>query len=163
MGPTCNPGPDPPAPASITAPHDSPAMTPTPASDPSTVTLQPRFWVPLGVMGLGGCCLVLLPIWAGAPILALVVTLFGVFLMVQAFLLRLQFSDEALLVLRRQSVIREFPYGEWINWRVFWPPLPVLFYFREQASVHLLPMLFDANVLREQLQQRLNPGVPPAP
>jgi len=30
-----------------------------------------------------------------------------------------------------------------------------LFYFREQRSIHLLPILFDAATLREQLDQHL--------
>jgi hypothetical protein len=29
----------------------------------------------------------------------------------------------------------------------------VLFYFREQRSIHLLPVLFDATTLREQLNR----------
>ncbi|MFM7314541.1 MAG: DUF3119 family protein [Cyanobium sp.] len=28
----------------------------------------------------------------------------------------------------------------------------MLFYFREQRSIHLLPVLFDASTLREQLE-----------
>jgi hypothetical protein len=51
----------------------------------------------------------------------------------------------------------------WIGWRVFWPAVPVLFYFREQRSIHLLPMLFDATMLRSQLEQRLDPPAPQAP
>jgi hypothetical protein len=31
----------------------------------------------------------------------------------------------------------------------------VLFYFRERQSIHLLPVLFDATALREQLARRL--------
>jgi hypothetical protein len=33
--------------------------------------------------------------------------------------------------------------------------VPVLFYFREQKSIHLLPVLFDATALRQQLETRL--------
>jgi hypothetical protein len=32
----------------------------------------------------------------------------------------------------------------------------VLFYFREQRSIHLLPVLFDATSLREQLDHHLS-------
>ena len=32
----------------------------------------------------------------------------------------------------------------------------MLFYFREQRSIHFLPVLFDASTLRQQLQQRLS-------
>jgi hypothetical protein len=90
------------------------------------------------------------------PWAALIVSLFGLFLLVQSQLLRLQFSDDALLVWRGDAVLRTFPYSDWLGWKLFWGPLPVLFYFREQRSIHLLPVLFDANTLREQLQQRLS-------
>jgi hypothetical protein len=32
----------------------------------------------------------------------------------------------------------------------------VLFYFREQRSIHLLPVLFDATALREQLNSHVS-------
>ena len=114
--------------------------------DPSQgVILAPRIWLPLAVVLLGLACL-LLNLW-----LALVVSLFGLFLLIQSQILRLQFSADALLVWRGDTVLRRFPYSEWLSWTVFWPPLPVLFYFREQHSIHFLPVLFDANTLREQL------------
>jgi hypothetical protein len=97
------------------------------------------------VVLLGGASLAL-NLWA-----ALVVGLFGLFLLLQSQLLRLQFSAEALLVWRGASLLRSFPYSDWLGWRLFWQPLPVLFYFREQRSIHLLPVLFDATTLREQL------------
>jgi hypothetical protein len=80
---------------------------------------------------------------------------FSSFLLVQTAVLRLCFSEDALLVLRAGKEIRRFPYNEWLAWRVFSPALPVLFYFREQGSPHLLPVLFDATALREQLARRL--------
>ena len=52
---------------------------------------------------------------------------------------------------RGASLLRSFPYSDWLGWKLFWQPLPVLFYFREQRSIHLLPVLFDATTLREQL------------
>jgi len=116
----------------------------------SGVVLAPRPWVPLGVVLLGLAALAL-NAWA-----ALIVSLFGLFLLVQSQLLRLQFSDDALLVWRGETVLRRFPYNDWLGWKLFWGPLPVLFYFREQRSIHLLPVLFDATTLREQLQQRLS-------
>jgi len=120
------------------------------------VTLAPRVWVPLGVVALGLALLPVAPRWGGVPALALLVSLFGLFLLLQSQLLRLQFSEEALLVWRQQSLLRRFPYAEWLGWKLFWGPLPVLFYFREQRSIHLLPVLFDATTLREQLTQRLS-------
>lgn len=120
------------------------------------VTLAPRVWVPLGVVALGMALLPVGPRAGGVPWLALLVSLFGLFLLLQSQLLRLQFSEEALLVWRQQSLLRRFPYAEWLGWKLFWGPLPVLFYFREQRSIHLLPVLFDATTLREQLTQRLS-------
>ena len=100
---------------------------------------------PLGVASLA------LSVWA-----ALVVGLFGLFLLLQSQLLRLQFSAEALLVWRGASLLRSFPYSDWLGWKLFWQPLPVLFYFREQRSIHLLPVLFDAATLRQQLEQHVS-------
>ena len=114
--------------------------------------LQPRFWVPLGVVGLGLACGLL------SWIAAAVVVLFGCFLMLQTVLLRLRFEAEALVVTRSGDEIRRFPYSDWMGWRVFWPAVPVLFYFREVKSIHFLPMLFDANALIEQLTTRIGPS-----
>ncbi len=119
--------------------------------DPSQGTiLAPRPWLPLAVVALGIGCL-LLNLWA-----ALVVSLLGLFLLLQSQLLRLQFSAEALLVWSGQQVLRRFPYSEWLGWKLFWGPVPVLFYFREQRSIHLLPVLFDASALREQLNSHVS-------
>ena len=119
--------------------------------DPNQGTiLAPRPWLPLAVVALGIACL-LLNVWA-----ALVVSLLGLFLLLQSQLLRLQFSDEALLVWSGNTVLRRFPYSEWLGWKLFWGPVPVLFYFREQRSIHLLPVLFDATALREQLNSHVS-------
>jgi len=125
----------------------------------SDVTLEPRFWVPLGVTLLGPACLVLQPLWPGVRWLTLALVLFGGFLLLQARLLRLRFTDTDLEVWRGEQRIRSFPYAGWLGWTLFWPALPILFYFREDQSIHLLPVLFDAGTLREQLQQRLAPEV----
>jgi hypothetical protein len=130
------------------------------------VTLEPRFGVPVGVILLGGACLGLLPLWGGARWLALIVALFGLFLALQAAQLRLQFADAELLVRRNGAVIRRFPYAAWQRWRLFWPAFPVLLYFREERSLHLLPVLFDATALAERLRHhmaRLGESAPAAP
>lgn len=130
----------------LSSPVNSPGTAGSPLPDPAQgVILAPRPWVPLGVVLLGVASLAL-SVWA-----ALVVGLFGLFLLLQSQLLRLQFSAEALLVWRGASLVRSFPYSDWLGWKLFWQPLPVLFYFREQRSIHLLPVLFDATTLREQL------------
>ena len=84
------------------------------------VILAPRPWVPLGVVALGLAALALNP-W-----LALGLSLFGLFLLVQSQLLRLQFAADGLRVWRGESLLRHFPYSEWLSWTLFWPPLPVL-------------------------------------
>jgi len=58
-------------------------------------------------------------------------------------------------VARQDTLLRRFPYSDWLGWTLFWPGLPVLFYFRDQKSIHLLQMLFDARVLQQQLQARM--------
>jgi hypothetical protein len=122
----------------------------------ASVVLAPRFGVPMGVVVLGLACLALVPLWPAALWLALAVSLFGVFLLLQAAVLRLEFNGEALLVWRQQTLLRRFPYEAWLGWRLFWPGLPVLFYFRERQSIHLLPVLFDAATLQAQLELRLS-------
>lgn len=142
--------------------------TPPPASaatdaaiDTDAVVLSPRAWVPLGLLALGAAVLGLRPLWSAALWAALAMGLMGLFLLLQTALLRLRFAADALLVSRGDTVIRRFPYDAWIGWRVWWPALPVLFYFREQKSIHLLPMLFDATALRQELERRLPAPSPP--
>lgn len=127
----------------------------TTTDPPDTVVLAPRFWLPLGVVVLGLAALPLAWLWGPALWIALVVTLFGLFLTLQSVLLRLAFSSDALLVWRQDTLLRRFAYADWLGWKLFWPALPMLFYFREQKSIHLLPVLFDATALRQQLEARL--------
>jgi hypothetical protein len=129
---------------------------------PAPVVLPPSYGVSLGVVALGAACLALLPLGTWALWLALAVSVFGLFLVLQTALLRLEFDGEALVVRRGGEPLRRFPYAAWLGWRLFWPALPVLFYFREERSIHLLPVLFDAAALREQLHRQL-PGLSPAP
>lgn len=129
----------------------------------SGVTLEPRYWVPLGVIALALALwllrsLLTIPWWSAAPL-----ALFGLFLAVQTRQLRLQFCDDELLVRRNATVIRRFPYIAWLSWRLFWPGLPVLLYFREERSIHLLPVLFDAGSLRERLEQHVGDRGPSSP
>lgn len=136
---------------------------------PAAVLLAPRFWVPLALL-LPGLLLTaaaflwhspgpgLLPPLLPLLVPALLLTLFALFLLLQAALLRLRFDAEGLQVLRGGRAIRTFPWALWIGWRLFWPGLPVLFYFREERSIHLLPMLFDADGLRSQLERHVGPA-----
>jgi len=131
-----------------------------------SVTLTPHYGVALGVVVLGAGCLGLWPLWPGAPLVALVISGFGLFLVLQTALLRLEFSGDALLVWRQDTLLRRFPYESWLSWRLFWPGLPVLFYFREQRSIHFLPVLFNPSSLRQQLETHLpllGPSADPGP
>jgi hypothetical protein len=128
---------------------------PPPAATPESVTLSPHYGVALGMVGLGMACLLLQPLWGGAPLLALGISVLGLFLLLQTVLLRLEFTADALLVRRQDALLRRFPYDDWLGWTLFWPGLPVLFYFREQRSIHLLPVLFQSATLRSQLHLHL--------
>ncbi len=132
-----------------------PAPSQPSSQPPAPQTLSPHYGVAIAVVVLGLSLLALQPLWSAAPLLALAVSGFGLFLLLQTTLLRLEFSADALLVRRGETLLRRFPYSEWKGWRLFWPGLPALFYFREERSIHLLPVLFDPATLQSQLRQRL--------
>lgn len=122
-------------------------MTTDVTAGTSGIELAPNFKIPL--------CLILIAIglawfsiWASLPFAIL-----GLFLTIQTFLIRLQFSESALNVLRSGKVIRSFPYSEWLNWEIFWQPVPILFYFKEVNSIHFLPIIFDAKTLADCLHK----------
>jgi Protein of unknown function (DUF3119) len=125
-----------------------------PSTSPHSLTaveLSPSYNIPL-VLIAATIPLVWVQIWV-----ALVVGLFGLFLLVQTALIRLRFTATALEVYRSGKEIRSFPYTEWEEWQIFWQPVPMLFYFREVNSIHFLPMLFDARQLRNCLEQHCHP------
>ena len=111
------------------------------------IELSPNFTIPVCLIfiaaGLG-----FVSFWLGGAIAIL-----GFFLTIQTFLIRLQFTPDALNVMRSGKVIRSFPYSEWLNWKIFWSPIPILFYFKEVNSIHFLPIIFDAKALRNCLEQ----------
>ena len=112
-----------------------------------SVFLSPTHRLPLIIIFIG---LVLLPI----PInswLSIVITTFGLFLLLQSFILRLEFASDALVVWQLGRELRRFPFENWLAWRLFFPGLPGILYFREKASPHLLPILFDPTSLENQL------------
>ncbi|MDC0835692.1 glycerol dehydrogenase [Leptolyngbya valderiana BDU 20041] len=121
----------------------SPQIQPT-----QVVELSPSYAIP-AVLVLAAIPLLLVQVWVAS-----VVALFGLFLMVQAATIRLRFTETDLDVYRSNERIRRFPYREWLNWTIFWQPVPILFYFREEKSIHFLPVLFDASTLRACLEQR---------
>ncbi len=135
------------------APQVPPASPST--TDPSpTVELAANYALPVAF------CLLAIPslLWSWA--LALVLGVFGLFLAYQTAVIRLVFTESALDVYRSQTRIRQFPYSEWQGWRIFWPPLPILFYFREVNSIHFLPILFSPAVLRQCLEERITGPMP---
>lgn len=118
------------------------------AAPTNTIELAPRYAIPL-VLVLAAVPLLFVQKWAGLPLL-----LFGLFLMYQAATLRLQFTPTDLDIYRSSNLIRRFPYREWQNWRIFWPAVPILLYFKEINSIHFLPILFDRKMLQTCLEQR---------
>jgi hypothetical protein len=98
--------------------------------------------------------LLLVQPWASLPI-----GLFGLFLLFQTVTLRLQFTETDLDVYRSGQLIRRFPYAEWQNWRIFWEPVPILFYFKEVKSIHFLPIIFNPKTLKACLEKHC-PYVP---
>ena len=131
---------------------DQPAVLPK----GSGVILPPHYGVGLGVLVLALAALALVPAWPPSLWLCLTLGLLGLFLVLQTALLRLEVQDGELVVWRQDSLLRRFPYGAWLSWRLFWPGLPVIFYFREERSIHLLPMLFNAKALSQQLEHHLS-------
>lgn len=121
------------------------AAGPSAASAP--VQLSPSYNVPIG---LG---LLALPALLLSPWLSVALALFACFLLVQAATLRLTFTASALDIYRKEELIRRFPYQDWQSWRIFWPPIPILFYFKEVNSIHFLPVLFNATQLQAELER----------
>ena len=112
-----------------------------------TIELSPSYKIPLFLI-VAALPLLLISWWLGGAI-----ALFGLFLSIQARIIRLQFTEMALDVYRCEAMIRRFPYSEWLNWQIFWQPIPVLFYFREINSIHFLPIIFDPKTLVNCLQK----------
>lgn len=112
-----------------------------------SVTLSPSYNLPLAIILLA-VPVGLLNLWVG-----LVVGLFGAFLIAQTATIRLKFTQTALEVYRSEQIIREFPYADWLTWRIFWTNVPILFYFREVKSIHFLPIIFDSQTLKLCLEK----------
>ncbi|MGV0028107.1 DUF3119 family protein [Phormidesmis priestleyi] len=117
------------------------------ASD-QMIELAPSYNIPI-VLVLAAIPMVWVQVWV-----ALAIGLFGLFLMIQAVMLRLKFTPTDLDIFRGDKLIRRFPYRDWQNWEIFWSPVPILFYFKEVNSIHFLPIIFDPKTLRTVLEQR---------
>ncbi len=114
----------------------------------STIELKPSYNIPV-VLVLGAIPILLIQPWVGG-----ILTLLGLFLMLQAVTLRFQFTATDFDLYRGEKLIRRFPYQEWQNWRIFWNRVPILFYFKEVNSIHFLPILFDPKTLKSCLEER---------
>ena len=118
-------------------------MTTTNASS----TLTPSYNLPIAIVLLS---LPLLWVQLGTGLL---VAVLGLFLLYQTTTIRLVFTTSALEVRRNAGLLKTFPYAEWQTWKIFWPPVPILFYFKEVNSIHFLPVLFSPEELRAQLEK----------
>ncbi|MGK7876841.1 MAG: DUF3119 family protein [Xenococcaceae cyanobacterium] len=112
-----------------------------------TIELSPSYKIPLVLI------LAAIPGALVQPWVSLAIALFGLFLLFQTVTIRLKFTETALDIYRSEKLIRKFPYADWHSWRIFWNPVPILFYFKEVKSIHFLPILFDPKTLETCLQQ----------
>ena len=115
------------------------------------VTLAPMYRLPILIILLG-----LALFFTSLPSsVSIVIGSFGFFLFIQSLTLKLKFTEEDLIVLQLGKQIRCFPFKNWLAWRIFLPQLPGILYFRETASPHLLPILFNIEMLEKQLKLRV--------
>tara|TARA_B100000700_G_C14485738_1_gene597242 strand:+ start:61 stop:492 length:432 start_codon:yes stop_codon:yes gene_type:complete len=121
-----------------------------PISEQSTfISPSPRLALLIVLLGLS---FIALPnnIWP-----AILITSFGIFLLIQTYTLRLEFTKDALIVWQLGKELRRFPFKYWISWKIFLSGLPGLLYFREEASPHLLPIIFNISELEKQLREKV--------
>ena len=114
-----------------------------------SIFLKPSFKLPLIITILG------FPLILFNPWPTIIISSFGLFLLLQSFTLRLEFTKNDLVVWQLNRELRRFPFKNWISWRIFFIKFPILLYFREEASPHLLPMLFNAKELENQLKLKV--------
>ena len=88
-------------------------MPTSPKTDSVIISPSPR--LPLLIL-LFGVALLPLPL---CPWPTLVMSAFSLFLLVQTYSLKLEFSDAELVVWRGHKELRRFPYNSWISWRLF--------------------------------------------
>ncbi len=127
------------------------AITIDKKNDKESVILSPSYRLPLIII-LIGIPFLLIPF---SPWPSIIIISFGLFLLLQSFTLRLKFTENDLIVIQLGRELRRFPFEKWIAWRILFPHLPGLLYFREEASPHLLPILFEPKSLEMQLRLRV--------
>ena len=126
-------------------------MTSKNSLDKESVILSPSFRLPIFII-FTGLLFLITPL---RPWPTILISSFGFFLLLQSFTLKLKFTKDDLVVMQLGNELRRFPFKNWIAWRILLPQLPGFLYFREEASPHLLPILFDVNSLKEQLRLRV--------
>ena len=115
------------------------------------IVLTPMHRLPI-LISLLGIPILLTPI---SNSIGIAISIFGLFLLIQSFTLKVKFTSEDFIVLQLGKEIRRFPLKNWLSWRIILPQLPGILYFRETASPHLLPILFDIDMLKSQLELRV--------
>ena len=126
--------------------------SPQKANINGSTVLKPSYRLPI-IIFIFGLSLLVIPVFNPWP--SVLTCSFGLFLLIQTFTLRLEFTKTDLVVLQLGKELRKFPYENWLSWRLLLPWLPGLFYFREKASPHLLPIIFDPKMLETQLKLKV--------
>ena len=126
-------------------------MIPENSLNKDSVILSPSYRLPIFIIFIG----LLFLITPFHPWPTIIISSFGFFLLLQSFTLKLKFTKDDLIVMQLGNELRRFPFKNWIAWRIILPKLPGFLYFREEASPHLLPILFEVNSLKEQLRLRV--------
>ena len=115
------------------------------------ITIYPAFQLPIILIILSFMLLFLnIGYWP-----TIVSGSFSFFLLLQTFTLRIKITNEAFVVLQLGKEIRTFPFKNWISCKLFLPIIPVIFYFREKSSPHLLPILFNPEQLKNELLKKV--------
>ena len=125
-------------------------MTSNNPLDKDGVILLPSYRLPIFIILFG----LLFSITPFHPWPTIIISSFGFFLLLQSFTLKLKFTKHDLIVMQLGNELRRFPFKNWIAWRIILPELPGFLYFREEASPHLLPILFEVHSSTEQLRLR---------
>ena len=120
--------------------------------DKDSVILSASYRLPIFII-FSGLLFLITPSFHPWP--TIIISSFGFFLLLQSFTLKLKFTNDDLIVMQLGNELRRFPFKNWIAWRIIFPQLPGFLYFREEASPHLLPILFEVNSLKEQLRLRV--------
>ena len=126
-------------------------MTSENSLEQDSVILSPSYRLPIFIIFIG--LLFLITPFNHVP--TIIISSFGFFLLLQSFTLKLKFTKDDLIVMQLGNELRRFPFKNWIAWKIILPQLPGFLYFREEASPHLLPILFEINSLKEQLKLRV--------